>query len=109
MMSGENPDLTERQRAILEYVVEGYVEAGQPVGSKTLTSRRGDTNVNVALRGMPPLNEMLVVVSRRHGPDNTHCPVPQFMTPAGYSPFSCWSVPVRSLKLIVCVPACAAT
>lgn len=35
------PELSERQRVILEYVVEDYVAAGQPVGSKTLTSRRG--------------------------------------------------------------------
>jgi len=32
--------LTERQRVILEYLVEDYVVAGQPVGSKTLTTRR---------------------------------------------------------------------
>lgn len=39
-----NPDryeLTERQRAILEYVVEDFVAEGQPVGSKALTARRG--------------------------------------------------------------------
>lgn len=40
-MSEESPDLTNRQRAILEYVVEDYVEAGHPVGSKALTGRRG--------------------------------------------------------------------
>jgi heat-inducible transcriptional repressor len=33
--------LTDRQRVILEYVVEDYVAAGQPVGSKALTTRRG--------------------------------------------------------------------
>jgi heat-inducible transcriptional repressor len=37
----EFPDLSERQRVILEYVVEEYVAAGQPVGSKALASRRG--------------------------------------------------------------------
>lgn len=40
-MARELPELSERQRVILEYVVEDYVAAGQPVGSKTLTSRRG--------------------------------------------------------------------
>ena len=39
-MTVEGPDLTDRQRVILEYVVEDYVAAGQPVGSKALTSRR---------------------------------------------------------------------
>ncbi|MCC6223918.1 MAG: heat-inducible transcription repressor HrcA [Thermoleophilia bacterium] len=33
-------ELTDRQRVILEYVVEDYVAAGQPVGSKALASRR---------------------------------------------------------------------
>ncbi len=39
-MAGQLPELTERQAAILEYVVEDYVVGGQPVGSKALTSRR---------------------------------------------------------------------
>jgi heat-inducible transcriptional repressor len=34
-------ELTDRQRLILEYVVEDYVAGGLPVGSKALTSRRG--------------------------------------------------------------------
>lgn len=33
--------LSPRQRVILEYVVEDYVARGQPVGSKSLTGRRG--------------------------------------------------------------------
>jgi heat-inducible transcriptional repressor len=33
-------ELTERQRLILEYVVEDYVAGGLPVGSKALTARR---------------------------------------------------------------------
>jgi heat-inducible transcriptional repressor len=37
----ELPELSERQRVILEYVVEDYVSGGQPVGSKALTNRRG--------------------------------------------------------------------
>lgn len=39
----DTPDaspLTERQRLILEYVVEDYLAGGLPVGSKTLTTRR---------------------------------------------------------------------
>jgi heat-inducible transcriptional repressor len=40
-MSTPGPELTERQRVILEYVVEEYVAAGQPVGSKALARRRG--------------------------------------------------------------------
>ena len=39
-MSQDWSQLTERQRVILEYLVEDYVVAGQPVGSKTLTTRR---------------------------------------------------------------------
>ena len=34
-------ELSERQRLILEYVVEDYVAGGLPVGSKALTMRRG--------------------------------------------------------------------
>ena len=34
------PELTDRQRVILEYVVEDYVAGGHPVGSKALTGRR---------------------------------------------------------------------
>jgi heat-inducible transcriptional repressor len=34
------PELSERQRLILEYVVEDYVAGGLPVGSKALTVRR---------------------------------------------------------------------
>jgi heat-inducible transcriptional repressor len=34
-------ELTERQRVILTYLVEEYVAAGHPVGSKALTARRG--------------------------------------------------------------------
>jgi heat-inducible transcriptional repressor len=33
--------LTDRQRELLEYVVEAYVSTGQPVGSKTLVERVG--------------------------------------------------------------------
>jgi len=40
-VSTEWSQLSDRQRVILEYVVEDYVAAGQPVGSKTLRSRRG--------------------------------------------------------------------
>lgn len=40
-MPTPSPELTERQRVILEYVVEEYVAAGQPVGSKALARRRG--------------------------------------------------------------------
>jgi heat-inducible transcriptional repressor len=40
-MNATAPDLTERQRAILRRVVEGYVETGQPVGSKALVERSG--------------------------------------------------------------------
>jgi heat-inducible transcriptional repressor len=39
MERGTN-ELTERQREILEYVIEDYVAEGLPVGSKALTSRR---------------------------------------------------------------------
>lgn len=39
-MGPETQELTERQRVILEYVVEDYVAAGQPVGSKALATRR---------------------------------------------------------------------
>ena len=35
------PQLTERQRIILDYVVEDYVAVGQPVASRALTGRRG--------------------------------------------------------------------
>lgn len=40
-MAQEPPDLSERQRVILEFVVEDYVAGGHPVGSKMLTARRG--------------------------------------------------------------------
>lgn len=39
-MTTEFPALTDRQRVILEYLVEEFVAGGQPVGSKSLTSRR---------------------------------------------------------------------
>lgn len=41
MTEPDRHELTDRQRVILEYVVEDFVAAGQPVGSKALTSRRG--------------------------------------------------------------------
>lgn len=40
-MEASATQLTERQREILAYVVEGYLAAGMPVGSKTLAARRG--------------------------------------------------------------------
>jgi len=40
-MSSEQLELTARQREILRRVVEGYVETGQPVGSKVLVERAG--------------------------------------------------------------------
>lgn len=40
-MVHDSSQLTERQRVILEYVIEDYVAGGQPVGSKALTGRRG--------------------------------------------------------------------
>src|SRR5437588_3121773 len=42
-MSSEQLELTARQREILRRVVEGYVETGQPVGSKVLVERAGMT------------------------------------------------------------------
>lgn len=39
-MAPDFPELTARQRVILEYLVEDYVAGGQPVGSKALASRR---------------------------------------------------------------------
>src|SRR5262245_1985869 len=36
---GEQPELTARQRAILELIVHEYVQSGRAVGSKTLTER----------------------------------------------------------------------
>ncbi|WP_284125472.1 heat-inducible transcriptional repressor HrcA [Parerythrobacter aestuarii] len=36
-MTAEISDLTDRARAIFQLVVEGYLESGQPVGSKTLS------------------------------------------------------------------------
>ena len=39
-MVDELAELTERQRVILEYVVEDYLAGGHPVGSKALTARR---------------------------------------------------------------------
>jgi heat-inducible transcriptional repressor len=38
--ASDERELTERQRLILEYVVEDYVAGGLPVGSKALTARR---------------------------------------------------------------------
>ena len=35
-----DPQLTDRQRVILEYVIEDYLAGGAPVGSKALTGRR---------------------------------------------------------------------
>jgi heat-inducible transcriptional repressor len=40
-VNADRSELTERQRVILEYVVEDFVAGGQPVGSKGLTTRRG--------------------------------------------------------------------
>jgi heat-inducible transcriptional repressor len=40
-MEGVPVRLSDRQREILEYVVEDYLAAGTPVGSKTLATRRG--------------------------------------------------------------------
>src|SRR5437588_12682684 len=42
-MSSEQLELTARQREILRRVVEGYVETGQPVGSKVLVESAGLT------------------------------------------------------------------
>jgi heat-inducible transcriptional repressor len=39
-MADELAELSERQRVILEYVVEDYLAGGHPVGSKALTARR---------------------------------------------------------------------
>jgi heat-inducible transcriptional repressor len=39
-VNDESRELTERQRIILEYVVEDYLAGGHPVGSKALTARR---------------------------------------------------------------------
>jgi heat-inducible transcriptional repressor len=41
MIGTPETDLTERQRRILRGVVEGYVETGEPVGSRTLVERTG--------------------------------------------------------------------
>lgn len=40
-MNDEPGELTERQRVILDYLIEDYVAGGSPVGSKALTARRG--------------------------------------------------------------------
>src|SRR4051794_7253413 len=57
-----------------------------PLYATRLISRLGDTNENVALRGVAPLKEMLTDVSLRQGGDVTHCAVPQLITPLGYWP-----------------------
>ena len=58
-MSPEAPELTQRQRIILEYVVEEYVGDGQPVGSKSLTARRGmDVSASTVRYDLADLEEL---------------------------------------------------
>lgn len=45
MVSPPLTELTDRARAIFRMVVEGYLDSGQPVGSKTLS---GDTTLNLS-------------------------------------------------------------
>jgi heat-inducible transcriptional repressor len=58
-VSPEAPELTKRQRIILEYVVEEYVGDGQPVGSKSLTARRGmDVSASTVRYDLAELEEL---------------------------------------------------
>src|SRR5262245_38382226 len=51
-----------------------------------------------------PLKETLLVVSRPQGAEWYQAPVPQLITPAGYSPLSTCSCPVRSSNVTVSAP-----
>src|SRR5262245_33452648 len=74
-----------------------------PLNALTLMRIRGVSNVNPALVGPSPLKLALFVVKSCHGPERSQLPVPQSITPAGYSPFS-GVLAVRSLKWTVNCP-----
>ena len=59
-------ELTDRARAIFQLVVEGYIDSGQPVGSKTLAGGRGVDLSPASIRSVLAELESLGLLAAPH-------------------------------------------
>ena len=63
-------DLTERKKQILKRVVEDYIAAAEPVGSKALAEEMGGSVSSATIRNeLADLVEMATLSSRTRPPD----------------------------------------
>jgi hypothetical protein len=87
-----------------EHAAVTVLATDPPLNTSIWMSRLGVTKVIGALVGPTPLNAMLFVVNRLHGPDRYHRLVPQLATPFGYWPFRARFTGVSVLKSMSTAP-----